>query len=260
MLATLVGALAFQAPDSKLLALRGGASTDSLATVMSGLSIATGIFAFAAPKTNLAGYGMDESLFTKDVEAQMRLLAAGQIVNGATLIAAETDMEKAVNTALTGSAIMLLANIPGFQSMGAPTAPIAAWVVILTAVGKMAREGKISADTAAKFGAYFQILTSAQEILMPDLTWKAYKIPKPSKMGVTLFNGFVWNKLGNGLFLLLGKEKGKSIGLAASCATAAINCFKMLPSAEEAGFEKQGPLVWGLVQTAIAAMAFKNSM
>lgn len=228
---------------------------------MSGLNIATGVFAYTAPKTNLAGYGVDEKDYSKDVQGFMRLLAAGQIVNGATLIAAETDWDKAAATSLTGAAIMLLTAIPAtFELMDAPTGPIALWVVVLTAMGKCAREGKIDKDVALKFAALFQVVTSVQEILLPALTWDVYKIPEPTKLGKLLFNGFVWNKLGNGLFLLLGSTKGKSVGLAAGCAAAAANCFKMLPTAEETGVKKAGPFVWGVVQTAIAALAYKNSL
>ena len=143
---------------------------------MSGLSVVTGVIAYAAPKTNLAGYGVAEADVTKDAKGFMRLLAAGQIVNGATLIAAETDLDKAVATSLTGSAVMLLTAIPAtFELMDAPTGPILLWVAVLTTVGKMAREGKIGKDAALKFAALFQIVTSVQEILLPALTWDTYK-------------------------------------------------------------------------------------
>ena len=119
MLSVLALALSFNAPDSKLLALRGGgkanhlkyhlpgartqlsfnpatrtlgivfparsqllsilhhpialagASTEQLSTVMSGLSVVTGVIAYAAPKTNLAGYGVAEADVTKDAKGRL---------------------------------------------------------------------------------------------------------------------------------------------------------------------------------------------
>jgi hypothetical protein len=254
--------LGFSAPESAL-KLRGGGevSTGTLSTTMSTLNIVTGVAAFVAPKTNLKGYGMDEKDFTDDVKAFMRLLAAGQIVNGATLVESEFDMDNAAIASLVGTAVVLLANIPSFELLNAPKGPIAAWIVILAGLGKLAREGKISSSAANKWAGYFQIVTSVQEILAPKLTFDAYKMGEPTKMARVLFDGFVWNKLGNGLFVILGKKSGKALGLSASCAAAAFNCFKMSlgGAADEAGFDKKGPLVWGVVQAGIAALAYKNS-
>jgi hypothetical protein len=226
---------------------------------MSTLSIGTGTFGFISPETNLKGYGMKSGQFTDDVQHFMRLLALGQIVNGATLIAAESGTE--TNVALTGSALMLLGSVPGFEKLNVPKGPIAVWIVILSAMGKAAREGKMDAGVAANFAAYFQIVTSVQEIISPQLTYDSYKMPKPSPLGQVLFNGFVWNKLANGLFVIVKKKTGcKALGLAAHCATAAFNCFKMVVSGDcdKAGIQKAGPLAWGVVQIAIAVNAYKN--
>jgi hypothetical protein len=255
-------ALGFHAPDSKLLALRGGAvSTEALSTTLSGLNIVTGTFGFVAPKTNLAGYGMAEKDFTPDVKCFMRCLALGQIVNGATLVAAETDADKATTVSLTGMALLLLAAVPGFEDMDVPKGPISAWIVVLAALGKLSREGKLDATLAAKISGLFQIVTSVQEIVKPSMTYDVYKMPTPSALGEMLLQGFAWNKLGNGLFVLLGKTTGKSLGLAVTCAAAAANCFKMGigDTCEKAGVEKAGPLAWGVVQAAIGLLAYQNS-
>jgi hypothetical protein len=250
--------------SSKLQTLRGGGpvDTDTLSKVMSGLSIATGAFAFAYPKENLEQYGLDPKEFNAETSHYMRLLALGQIVNGATLVAAETDADKASNTALTGSALLLLAAIPGFESQGVPKAPIMAWVAVLTALGKMAREGNIDSSLAAKLAGGFQVVTSVQEILKPDLTFDTYKMPKPKGISKMLFNGFVWNKLGNGLFVLIGKKTGnKALALAASLAAASANIVKslVLKEDEEAGVKREGLIAWGVIQGVIAALAFKNA-
>jgi hypothetical protein len=256
-------AIGFAAPESKLLALRGGGeiSTEKLSTTLSSLYIATGALGFVAPKTNLAGYGMAEKDFSTDVKCFMRCLALGQIVNGATLIAAEVDADKATTVSLTGMALLLLASVPGFEDMDVPKGPIAVWIVVLAALGKASREGKIDATTAAKVSGFFQIVTSVQEILKPSITYDAYKMPRPSNLGEMLFQGFAWNKLGNGLFVLLGKTQGKSLGLAVSLACSAANCFKIAvgDTAENAGVKKAGPLAWGVLQGAMGALAYKNS-
>ena len=69
-----------QQPSTKLLALRGGMSTDVLINTAAALNIGAGTSAWLAPKKNLEMYGATDA---KDVDVFfMRSIAALQIVLG----------------------------------------------------------------------------------------------------------------------------------------------------------------------------------
>ena len=62
-----------------------------------------------------------------------------------------------------------------------------------------------------------------------------------------------------GLFLVVSKLTGKTgLGLATLAGCTALNCIKTIARADSVGLAKPGLIVWTVLQSAVAALAYIN--
>lgn len=256
----LISALGFNAaPNTKLLALRGGAiGTDALIDAYSALNILTGTSAWVAPKTNLAMYGASD---TKDVDVFfMRSVAALQIALGAALIAGKADFNKAALMFVYGHAIQVFAAWPIGEKLNVPGGGLIGSAVMLVALGELTRLGVLSPSQLWNVAIFFYVGVSVAETFMQKATLDAFGITGTTALTKFLFNSYSAVKFQLGLFLLVSKVTGKQgLGLLAALGVGILNCVKAILSARETGFSKSGPLAWIGVQTVIGMLAYMSA-
>jgi len=258
VLAVLSASAASIAPRSAVnsLRLRGGDCVDGVTNTMAGLQIMSGAYAFMSPSKNIAMYGYEPTPSSGEV-AMMRYLAVGQIVLGATSLAGyESGNIAAQSMALTGGAASLLACAPVFEALGGPKEPLAAWIGIMTVLGRCIRSGKVKSVLP---GTILGGVAAAQAVVAPKMTWDAYKNKVPaSDMALSLFSLAGGNLLANTVYVYVAKDEGHKKGLMASLAVLALNCIKFVATdAERVGFKKAGAIAWGVISAA-AAFALKK--
>ena len=102
---------------------------------------------------------------------------------------------------------------------------------------------------------------SIAEIIAPQQVLDTFSMPQPSPLAKSLFENFSFTKLCTGLFLVTTKLTGnRGLGLAAGAAGSVANCVKTLTRADAVGLKKPGLIVWTVVQSAVALLAFKNEL
>jgi hypothetical protein len=251
MLALFCATASLTAPRSAVasLRLRGGDSVDMVTNTMSGLQIASGIYAWMAPENNIKMYGYEDKP-TEVETAMMRYLAIGQVVLGSTSLAGyEGGTKAAQSMALTGGAASLLACAPVFEGLGGPKEPLAAWIAIMLGVGKGISSGKIESSLP---GTILGGVAAAQALVSPKKTYEMYKNKvAASDMALALFALAGGNLLANTAYVAIAKDEGHKKGLMASLAILAANCIKFgLVDATRVGFKPAGAIVWGIISAA----------
>jgi hypothetical protein len=234
-----------------------------------------------------------------------------------TLIAAKTDVEKAILVGWIAWILATTANVPSFDAIDTPTGPVIATIGVFSAIAGLAATGTISMDVAGYILLTGLIPMSIFEIISPQAIFDGYGLPKPSPLVKSLFENFSFTKvrvrvqgpvgclalahktgatyrggrdrwegsvvggrtcafqcglththapalshcaqLALGSCLLVSKLTGKAgLGLAALAGVNAVNCIKTLSRADDVGLAKPGLIVWTVLQSAVAAMAYLN--
>merc|ERR550537_10098 len=161
-----------------------------------------------------------------------------------TLVAAKTDIEKAIFVGWIGWILASTANVPSLETM-APTGPVIATIGVFSAVAGLAATGTISMDVAGYILLTGLIPMSIFETISPKAIFDSYGLPEPSLLLKSLFENFSFTKLALGTCLLVTKLTGKpGLGLAAFAGVTAVNCIKTLTRADDVGLAKPGLIVW----------------
>ena len=242
--------------------LRGGLSSEQLTQGLAGLTIASGAFAYISPKKDMEMYGSTAAL-TDDVVAYDRYLGACQILLGAVIQAgAGGDVGRACSVGFTGGAISLLLATPGFEKLGGPKEPLVAWIVALTALGKLLREGKIDTDLGYKISLAAYVLTGAQFWLAPDSAIEMYKVKATvGKLGKACFKQSGAIILTIAAYLYGLSTKGHDYGLALCSGLGAISTIKLaMTDAVECGIDQTGLYIWTAVLAAVGYYSYQNSL
>ena len=183
-------------PASKVLELRGGGvTTDQLTNTMATVSMGIGLFGWVAPKTLFESHGAKDT--SADDAAFMRVLSSLNFVQGAVLFAAvESDIGKAASVAMIGWALATCANLPVIESMvGDKKGGVVGCIVVLGALGELARRGVIGTDLAVKISGCL-LLSSVLEIFMPKPVLDAFMPNKEqSPLSKSLFENFSFTKV-----------------------------------------------------------------
>jgi hypothetical protein len=247
----------FSGPNSKLLALRGGISTDALSNTWIALGTVTGLQGWVAPKSTAEAYGI------KDLSAQesfcLRANCGMSIVLAATMIAAENDIDQAASVCWLAWALSTFANVPLLERLGTDKGPIVACAALFGVIGELSRRGKMDAGLSANILNFMLIVGSAVEVFTPKKVFESFGMGEPSAVSKRLFENFDFVKLSTGLFLFTTKMTGKrGLGLAACTAGNVLNCIKAIIDADKVGLKKPALGVWAAVSAAIGLVAFKN--
>lgn len=183
------------------------------------------------------------------------------VVAQITMLAASTDIKSAVSICLLGWGLATAANVPLLEKLDVPKGPVVGSALTFLLLGELTRQGKLSAGIAGKILAALLIPVSLLEIASPKTILDSFKLPEASPLAMSLFENFSWTKLSTGMLLLVGSMTGKlGLGLAAYTATSAVNCIKTLLRADACGLEKPGLIVWTILQSAVALLAYRNEM
>ena len=255
-----VAAQGFSPPDSKVLALRGGGiSNEALYNGLVGLNAMVGAQGWLAPKSTMELYGPTD---LSDQESFcLRALSGVQLMTAATMIAAETDLDNAVATCWLAWGLSTAANVPLLEKLDVPKGPLIGSIAFFGVVGELTRRGMLNADLSTKILAVMLVPVSIAEIIAPQQVLDTFSMPQPSPLAKSLFENFSFTKLCTGLFLVTTKLTGnRGLGLAAGAAGSVANCVKTLTRADAVGLKKPGLLVWTVVQSAVALLAFKNEL
>jgi hypothetical protein len=266
--------------SSKVLALRGG-STGQLINAMSALNVVSGLQAWTYPEETLGLYGIksvseSESFIMRCVggvqlasavrpslsRVAARLThasATAHTLPQATLLVGKTDIDKAMIALLYVHSFVCLGNIPIIENLKVAKGPVLATVAVMVALAELGRQGVIPANVMAYVVGAFYILPGLVEVLSPQTTFESFGFAL-SPLGKTLGSNFGAIKVSAALFLAVTKLTGKAgLGLAAAAAVGVLNCFKVAASAGETGIEKPGIIVWALLQSVIAILAYKGA-
>jgi hypothetical protein len=172
MLAIIALSAGFTAPNSKLLALRGGGvSTDALSKTWVALNTVAGLQGWVAPKSTAEAYGI------KDLSEQesfcLRANCGMSLVLAATMIAAENDIDQAASVCWLAWTISCFANVPLLERLGTDKAPVAACAALFGVIGELTRRGKMDAELSAKILNFMLIGVSSAEIFAPKAVFEA---------------------------------------------------------------------------------------
>jgi hypothetical protein len=244
--------------NSKLLALRGGGiSTEALYNTVIGINGVTAFQGWLAPKKTMEMYGVADMSPAESVF--LRTLSGMNFVSVVTMIAAKADVDKAILVCWTAWILACTANMPLLEAIGSPTGPVIGTIGVFAAVAGLAAKGIISTDVSYYILATLLIGLSAFEIVSPKTIFEGYGLPSPSPLVMSLFENFSFTKIALGLFLVVSKLTGKTgLGLAALAGCAALNCIKTIARADSVGLAKPGLIVWTVLQSAVAALAYIN--
>merc|ERR1711924_337319 len=128
---------------------------------------------------------------------------------------------------------------------------------LFVGLSQLTRMGVLEPGILSNIAIVFYAVLSLQEILMPLPTLTSFGFTDPTALTKALFNGYSTVKFQLGAFVLVSKLTGKhGLGLVGSMAAGVFNCIKIVLSSEETGIDKAGPLVWIVVQGAIAVLAY----
>jgi hypothetical protein len=264
--------------SSKVLALRGG-STGQLINAMSALNVVSGLQAWTYPEETLGLYGIKS--VSESESFIMRCVGGVQLASAvrpslsrvaarlthalphplpqATLLVGKTDIDKAMIALLYVHSFVCLGNIPIIENLKVAKGPVLATVAVMVALAELGRQGVIPANVMAYVVGAFYILPGLVEVLSPQTTFESFGFAL-SPLGKTLGSNFGAIKVSAALFLAVTKLTGKAgLGLAAAAAVGVLNCFKVAASAGETGIEKPGIIVWALLQSVIAILAYKGA-
>jgi len=269
MLFFVTSALAFSAPKSNLpalatpksnlLALRGGGvvSTDVLYNAQASLIMLTGLQGWLAPVSTLEMYGVKSA--TDGESAWVRVVSGMNIVLAVTMVAAQTGLDTAVTACALAFAFAVCYNVPVLEKFGVEIGQLVGFVVVLGAVGELARRGIMPASWAFNFMVFGLLIAgSVADRLVPQQIMDAYKMPAPTALMKSLFVNFSLTKMAIGAFLLTLKLTGKTgLGLAAMCATLLVN-VGITALNKETAVDKAGLAFWGVMQAVIGGLAFLN--
>ena len=171
----------------------------------------------------------------------------------------KTDIDKAMIALLYVHSFVCLGNIPIIENLKVAKGPVLATVAVMVALAELGRQGVIPANVMAYVVGAFYILPGLVEVLSPQTTFESFGFAL-SPLGKTLGSNFGAIKVSAALFLAVTKLTGKAgLGLAAAAAVGVLNCFKVAASAGETGIEKPGIIVWALLQSVIAILAYKGA-
>lgn len=245
-------------PNSKLLALRGGSiSTDALYDAVIGINGIVAFQGWLAPKKTIEMYGVSDLSPAETVF--LRTLSGIQLASAATMIAAKADVDKAILVCWTAWILASSANVPLLETISTPKGPVIVTIGVFAAVAGLTAAGVISTDVSGYILAALLIPLSILEILQPQAIFDGYGLPTPSPLVKSLFENFSFTKLALGLFLVVSKLTGKTgLGLAALAGCTGLNCIKTITRADSVGLAKPGLIVWTVLQSAIAALAYMN--
>lgn len=243
------------APDSKLLALRGGMNIDNdlLINLNAALFLLIGLQGWLAPKKTIESYGA--SSVSDEESTFVRLLSSFNIASGVTLLADESAMASVCALAWAFATTANMAIVPKET-----VPPTVGFIAVLGALGELTRQGKIDAGIATNVLSVLLIPLSLLEILKPSMIFEGFKMPNPSPLSKSIFENFSFSKVTTGLFLLVSKRTGnRGLGLAAGAAVSTLNTIKTATRADKVGLKKPGLIIWTAVQSAIAIFAYMNS-
>jgi hypothetical protein len=245
--------------NSKLLTLRGGGGvpTDVLYNTVLGTCGLVACQSWLTPKATMEMYGVANMAPAETVF--LRSLAGINAVAVVTMIAAKSDVDSAILSCWIAWILASAANLPGLESIGTPSGPVIATIGVFAAVAGLTAAGIISADVSGYILATLLIAVSALEIVSPQMIVDAFGLPDPSPLVKSLFENFSFSKVGIGMFLMVSKFTGKTgLGLASLAGVTAVNSIKTLARADSVGLAKPGLIVWSVLQSIIAAIAFIN--
>ena len=206
MLFFVTSALAFSAPKSNLpalatpksnlLALRGGGvvSTDVLYNTQAGLIMLTGLQGWLAPVNTLEMYGVKSA--TDGETAWLRVVSGMNVVLAVTMVAAQTGLDTAVTACALAFAFAVCYNVPVLEKFGVEAGQLAGFVVVLGAVGELARRGIMPASWAFNFMVFGLLIAgSVADRLVPQQIMDMYKMPAPTALMKSLFMNFSLTKV-----------------------------------------------------------------
>merc|ERR1711998_181605 len=151
------------------------------------------------------------------------------------------------------------AQVPLLKKLDVKTDMVIGTVVVLAALGELARRGTISENVAGNINNVWLILISVSEMFKQQAVLESFGWTDASPLTKSLMENFSFAKLSTGLFLLISKLTGKrGLGLAAAAATNTCNCIVTFTRADKVGLKKGGLLVWSALSSAIALLAFRN--
>jgi hypothetical protein len=240
---------------SNLLSLRGGGvSNDQLVDAMAGLYIVVGLQGWLAPKKTMEMYGPKE--LSPNEVSMLRILSSYQVASGITMLA---DSKAAASVGFISWALATCANVPAIEQGGTSAKGAIGFIPVLGALGELTRQGKLDAALSGKI-LNFMLISAVGEVIAQQKTLEAFDMPNASPLAKSLFENFSFTKISTGLFLLVSKVTGKrGLGLAAANGATVLNVVKTLARADKVGLQKPGLIFWGVLQSAIAAVAFKKA-
>jgi hypothetical protein len=233
-------------------------NNDQLSNTLAGINIVTGVQGWAMPEKTMAMYGVET--ISDEEKYMLRGLMGANIVQGVTMLAeTQMDIGKAAGIPMLGIAVSCAAQIPLLKKLDVKTDAVIGTVVVLAALGELARRGTINENVAGNINNLWLILVSVSEMFKQQAVLDSFGWTDPSPLTKSLMENFSFTKLSTGLFLLISKLTGKrGLGLAAAAASNTCNCVVTFTRADKVGLKQGGLLVWSALSSAIALLAFRN--